>query len=137
MSRECPRSVRDTFLTLRGHSRDTFWTLQSPGPFGPRRHPLGHPRLSGTLSGTLRDTSGPKGLRDSCSRPGCSQGQPSIVRTPFSAMPWRSPKLDSQRCQTSMIKLAHITCDSRLLSSQRCGHSIVWRVPNPSLANPW
>ena len=60
VSRECPRSVRDTFLTLRGHSRDTFWTLRSPRPEGPQRHPEGH----------FWDTSGPKGPRDSCSRPG-------------------------------------------------------------------
>ena len=65
VSRECPRSVRDTFLTLRGHSRDTFWTLRSPGPEGPRGHPvghsLGHPPFSGTLSGTLRGHFGPEG----------------------------------------------------------------------------
>ena len=60
VSKKCPRSVRDTFLTLRGHSRDTFWTLWSPGPEGPQRHPEGH----------SRDTSGAKGPRDSCSRPG-------------------------------------------------------------------
>ena len=52
--RSVPESVRDTFLTLWGHSRDTFWTLRS----GPRGHPvghsLGHPPFSGTLSGTLR-----------------------------------------------------------------------------------
>ena len=58
----CPRSVRNTFLTLRRHSRDTFWTLQSQGPEGPQRHPEGH----------SRDTLGPKGPRDSCSRPGGS-----------------------------------------------------------------
>ena len=63
VSRECPRSVRDTFLTLRGHSRDTFWTLRSPRPEGPQRHPEGH----------SRDTSGPKGPRDSCSRSGALQ----------------------------------------------------------------
>ena len=65
VSRECPRSVPDTFLTLRGHSRDTFWTLRSPGPEGPREHPvghsLGHPPFSGTLSGTLRGHFGPEG----------------------------------------------------------------------------
>ena len=60
VSKECPRSVRDTFFTLRAHSRDTFWTLRSPGPERPQRHPDGH----------SRDTSGPKGPRDSCSRSG-------------------------------------------------------------------
>ena len=61
VSRECPQSVRDTFLTLRGHSRDTFRKLRSPVPKGPRRHgvghSVGHPPFSGTLrgrSGTLR-----------------------------------------------------------------------------------
>ena len=60
VSKECPQSVRDTFLTLRGRSRDTLWTLRSPGPERRRRHPEGH----------SRDTSGPKGPRDSCSRSG-------------------------------------------------------------------
>ena len=64
VSKKCPRSVRDTFLTLGGHSRDTFLdTLE----FGARRAPE-TPR--GTLPGHCRDTSGPKGPRDSCSRPG-------------------------------------------------------------------
>ena len=48
--------------SVRRGSRDTFWTLWSPGPEGPRGHPvghsLGHPPFSGTLSwdtpGTLR-----------------------------------------------------------------------------------
>ena len=65
---KCPRSVPESVPEnggcprecLRGHSRDTFWTLQSPGPEGPRGHPVGHslehPPFSGTLSGTLRDT---------------------------------------------------------------------------------
>ena len=39
-------------------------------PFG---HSLGHPPFSGTLSGTLRGHFGPKGPRDSCSRPAGSQ----------------------------------------------------------------
>ena len=55
----------DTLGTLRGHSGDTFWTLRSPGPEGPRGHPvghsLGHPPFSGTLSGTLRGHFGPEG----------------------------------------------------------------------------
>ena len=49
VSRECPRSVRDTFLTLRGHSQDTFWTL---------------PRTPPVFGDTPGDTSGPKGPRD-------------------------------------------------------------------------
>ena len=60
LSQECRRSVKKVSRTLRGHSRDTFWTLQRPGPEGPQRHPEGH----------FRDTSGPKGPRDSCSRSG-------------------------------------------------------------------
>ena len=58
VSRECQKGVR----ALRGHSRDTlgdtFW-IRSPGPEGPQRHPEEH----------SRHTSGPKGPRDSCSRP--------------------------------------------------------------------
>ena len=81
-----------------GKSRDTFWTLWSPGPEGPRRHPvrhsLGHPPFSGT--GHSRGHSGNRsGLRDSCSRPGgfatlvvlsCATGSAtigSIGSTPF------------------------------------------------------
>ena len=60
VSWECPRSVKKVSRTLRGHSRDTFWTLRSPGPEGPQRH----------LEGHSWDTSGPKGPRDSCSRSG-------------------------------------------------------------------
>ena len=66
VSRGYLQSVPDTFLTLQGHSRDTFWTLRSPGPEAPRRHPvghsLGHPRFSGTLSGTLFGTLRPERL---------------------------------------------------------------------------
>ena len=67
---ECPKSVprvspsvQETFLTLQGDTLGTLlrvWTFRSPGPEGPRRHPvghsLGHAPFSGTLSGTLRDT---------------------------------------------------------------------------------
>ena len=42
VSRECPRSIEKVFQTLRGHSRDTFWTLQSPGPEGLQRHSVRH-----------------------------------------------------------------------------------------------
>ena len=47
VSRECPRSVRKVFRTLRGHSRDSFWTLRRPGPEAPQKHPKDTP-------GTLR-----------------------------------------------------------------------------------
>ena len=40
VSRECPRSVQETILTLRGHSRDTFGTLRGPGPKGARDTPM-------------------------------------------------------------------------------------------------
>ena len=57
---ECPKSVPR--VSPGGHSRDTFWTLWSPGPFGApetpqgtlARTPLFSGRLSGTLPGTLR-----------------------------------------------------------------------------------
>ena len=62
-SKSVPRvswSVRDTFLTLWGHSQDTLWTLRSPGPEGPRRQPvrhsLAHPPFSGTLARRARET---------------------------------------------------------------------------------
>ena len=51
VSRECPWSVKKVSRTLRGHSRDT-WTLRSPEPEGPERHP------EGTLPGHF----GPRGL---------------------------------------------------------------------------
>ena len=47
VSPECQKGVR----IPRGHSRDTFWTLRSPGPEGPQRHPEGHPE---DTPGTLR-----------------------------------------------------------------------------------
>ena len=60
VSRECCRSVWNTFLTPQRHSRDTFW--DTPGP-GPRRHPvghsLGHPRFRGHSRGHLGSTLGP------------------------------------------------------------------------------
>ena len=53
---ECPKSspkvsseCQEMSRTLRGHSRDTFWTLPSSGPEGPVRHSLRHPL--GTLLG--------------------------------------------------------------------------------------
>ena len=52
VSRECPQSVKKVSRTLRGHSRDTFWTLRSPK--GPRDTPRDTP---GTLSGHF----GPEG----------------------------------------------------------------------------
>ena len=58
MSPECPGHLFDT----RGHSRDTFWTLLSPGAEGPRRHPVGHPpRTPPVFGDTLGDT--PETLR--------------------------------------------------------------------------
>ena len=71
VSRECPRSVRDTFLTLRGHSRDTFGhsRAQAPGDT-PSGTPSDTPPVFGD---TPRDTLGPKGPRDSCSWRGSSQ----------------------------------------------------------------
>ena len=51
---ECPKSVprvsrgvKKVSWTLRGHSRDTFWTLRSPAPEGRRDTPRDNP-------GTLR-----------------------------------------------------------------------------------
>ena len=64
VSPECQKGVPDTLGTLRGHSRDTFWAHSGArGPKGPE-----------TPRGTLPDTSGLKGPRDSCSRSGGLQG---------------------------------------------------------------
>ena len=73
VSVECQKGVR----TLRGHSRDTFWTLRSAGPEGLSGHPPGHsvrhPDFRGHSVGHSRGHSGPKGPRDSCRGPTMSQ----------------------------------------------------------------
>ena len=77
VSRECPQSVWNTFLTLRRHSRDTCWTLWNPGPEGCRGHPVGHsvghPRFRGHSQGHSPGHSGPKAPRDPCSSSAGSQ----------------------------------------------------------------
>ena len=67
VSKKCPESVPgvskrcpDTSGTLSGHFLDTPEPGARRAPETPRRTPRGH----------SRDTSGPKGPRDSCSRPG-------------------------------------------------------------------
>ena len=61
VSRECQKGV----LTLWRHSRDTFLTLWSLGPFGARRHPvghsLGHPLFRGHPVGHSLGHFGPEG----------------------------------------------------------------------------
>ena len=52
VSRECLRSVWDTFLTLRRHSRDTFWTLWS----GPQDTSWDTPSDTPVFGDTPRDT---------------------------------------------------------------------------------
>ena len=71
VSQECP-GVSDTFLTLEGHSPDTIgrWTLRSPGHRGPAETSWGTPSDTPCVREHSRDTSGLKGSRDSCSRPG-------------------------------------------------------------------
>ena len=55
VSRECPRSVWNTFLTLRRHSRGHF--LGTPEPEGPRGTPRGDiPVFGDTLGDTARET---------------------------------------------------------------------------------
>ena len=64
VSKKCPESVpgvKRVFRTLRGHSRDTFWTLRTPGGVGPRRHPLDTPSNTPRFRDTLGDT--PETLR--------------------------------------------------------------------------
>ena len=58
VSQECPRSVPDTFLTLRGHSRDTFWTLRSPRRKGPRDTPSDTPSNTHVFKNAFGDTLG-------------------------------------------------------------------------------
>ena len=53
VSRECPQSVKKVSRTLWGHSRDTFWTLRSPGPRDtPRDTPSDTPIFGDTLGDT-------------------------------------------------------------------------------------
>ena len=68
----CPQTVRDTFLTLRAHSRDTFG---HSGAWRPREIPSDTPSDTRTplFRGHSRGHFGPKGPRDSFSRPGGSQ----------------------------------------------------------------
>ena len=77
VSAECQKGVPDTLRTLSGHFLGTLERGARRAPGTPRRTLLEHPPFSGTLSGTLGDTSGPKGPRDSCSRPAGSQRQTS------------------------------------------------------------
>ena len=70
---ECPKSVPrvspECQKGVPGHSGDTlgtpFCTLRSPGPEGPRRHPvrhsLGHPPFSGHSRGHSGEHFGPEG----------------------------------------------------------------------------
>ena len=66
---ECPKTVptvspgcQEGVRTLRGHSRDTFWTLRSPGQEGPLTHAVGHSVGYPPFSGTpCRGHFGPKG----------------------------------------------------------------------------
>ena len=67
--KKCPESVPRASKRCPGHSGDTLGTLF--GHSGARA-PKG-PGNTHTLGDTPRDTSGPKGSRDSCSWPGSSQ----------------------------------------------------------------
>ena len=68
--RECPRSGRDTFLTLRDTLGTLFGHSRSPGARNtPSDTPSDTPRFRGHSRGHSGETSGPKGPRDSCSRP--------------------------------------------------------------------
>ena len=68
VSKRCLGYFGDTLGTLLGHSR-------ARGPEGPETPSLQPPpRFRGHSSGHSGDTSAPKGPRDSCSRPGASQG---------------------------------------------------------------
>ena len=72
-----PRSGFGPFgPALRGHSRDTFWTLWSPGAGGPPRHSLGHLDFRGHSVGHSPGHFGPEGPEASCRGPGMSQHLP-------------------------------------------------------------
>ena len=75
VSKKCPQSVPDTFLTLRGTLSGHFLDTPEPGAKGLRGHPfthsLRHPPFSGHPRGHSQDTSGPKG---SCSKSGGGGG---------------------------------------------------------------
>ena len=61
VSAKCPESAPGVFGTPFWHSRDTFWTLQSPGPEAVQRHPVGHSLAHPPFSGTLQGHFGPEG----------------------------------------------------------------------------
>ena len=94
VSKKCPESVPGVSKRCLRHSGDTLGTLfghsGTRGPKGPGDTPwdtLGDtPVFGDTLGDTPGDTSGPKGPRDPCSRPGGSQAfcVPDITHTaPF------------------------------------------------------
>ena len=74
VSKKCPESVPGVWNRCPGHSGDALGTLfghsGARGAKGTRKHPVGHSLRHGDALG---DTSGPKGPRDSSSRPGGSQ----------------------------------------------------------------
>ena len=95
VSKTCPESVPGVSKRCPGHSGDTLGTL-----FGHSGHPEGH----------SRDTSGPKGPRDSCSR----RGGVAIL--------W--PRLRQNRCRNRRESrdfgaLRPVPCDCRA-SRQTC-----------------
>ena len=84
VSRECPEGVRDTFLTLWGHSRDTFWTLRSAMgtprrtlPFSDTPHSIWGHWTRGHAPGTCYRAR--RARESSCSRPAGSQGEAVIA----------------------------------------------------------
>ena len=91
----CQAGVR----TLLEHSRNTLWTLQRPGPEGPRRHPLGHPLFqgpSGTLPRILRARSAratPVAVQRDLNSWGCGGWSCVSLETPYiSESSWRAGK---------------------------------------------
>ena len=127
VSPECRKGVPDTPGTLSEHSRDTFWTLRSPGPKGPRDTPWDTPGdtpVFGALSGTLPETLRARRARET---PVAGRGGSQVktakmpksalgrVRKVFSGLRSESPKTVSRT-----VQLCALGCFARCEVFARC-----------------
>ena len=92
VSKKCPESVPGVSKRCPGHPRDTFWALQSPGPKGPRRHPLGHSSDTPVFGDTLGDTLGTLWARRARETPVAGRGGCNVIwiQEGFTAEPPRN-----------------------------------------------
>ena len=137
MSRECSRSVRDTFLTLRGHSRGTFWTLRSLGPKAPGDTPpdtlSDTPILGDTPSDTPGDTRARRARETPVKGRRCLKPRGGIA--PF----WGSANLPDKVSSDMGYRRDSIAIsrDMGTLSSKgRKGERTNFSTPTPSLGRP-